>query len=140
VPSTASSGSFSAWRSSKCSATAAFVQHRDRRILRRGRGAIQRAVHWRRALAGTFESGLLERKDERGRSLREAIRDFGLDPNRIPDAQAPANSICYLEFHIEQGPVLENLNLPWPSSMASPGRLVSMWCLPGRRATPGRLP
>ena len=37
---------------------------------------------------------------------------FGLDPNRIPDAQAPANSLGYLEFHIEQGPVLDNLNLP----------------------------
>ena len=48
----------------------------------------------------------------RGRSLRDAIRQFGLDPNRIPDAQAPANALGYLEFHIEQGPVLENLNLP----------------------------
>ena len=44
--------------------------------------------------------------------MRDAIRSFGLDPNRIPDAQAPANALGYLEFHIEQGPVLENLNLP----------------------------
>jgi allantoate deiminase len=65
-----------------------------------------------RAFSGTFDDGLLERLDEHGRSLREAIRDFGLDPNRIPDAQAPANSLGYLEFHIEQGPVLEDLNLP----------------------------
>jgi allantoate deiminase len=40
------------------------------------------------------------------------IRDFGLEPSRIPDAQAPSNAIGYLEFHIEQGPVLDNLNLP----------------------------
>ena len=65
-----------------------------------------------RALAGTFDTALLDRLDAAGRSLRDAIRHFGLDPNRIADAQAPANALGYLEFHIEQGPVLENLNLP----------------------------
>jgi len=65
-----------------------------------------------RALAGTFDSALLDRTDEHGRSVREAIRHFGLDPGRIPDAEAPAGALGYLEFHIEQGPVLENLNLP----------------------------
>jgi allantoate deiminase len=65
-----------------------------------------------RALAGTFDLALLDRLDEQGRSLRDAIRKFGLDPNRIPDARAAANALGYLEFHIEQGPVLENLNLP----------------------------
>ena len=65
-----------------------------------------------RALAGTFDAALLDRLDEKGRSLRDAIRQFGLDPNRIPDAQASSTALGYLEFHIEQGPVLENLNLP----------------------------
>jgi allantoate deiminase len=65
-----------------------------------------------RALAGAFDTALLDRLDSAGRSLRDAIRHFGLDPNRIADAQAPANALGYLEFHIEQGPVLENLNLP----------------------------
>src|SRR5688572_9122846 len=65
-----------------------------------------------RAVAGTFDTALLERTDEAGRSLRDAIKNFGLDPNKIPDAQAPAAALGYLEFHIEQGPVLENLNLP----------------------------
>jgi allantoate deiminase len=64
-----------------------------------------------RAMAGTFDATLLDRLDAAGRSLRDAIRQFGLDPNRIPDAQAPANALGYLEFHIEQGPVLENLDL-----------------------------
>jgi allantoate deiminase len=64
------------------------------------------------ALAGTFDAALLDRLGAKGGSLRDAIREFGLDPNRIADAQAPANAIGYLEFHIEQGPVLENLNLP----------------------------
>src|SRR5688572_19045871 len=65
-----------------------------------------------RALAGTFDTALLDRLDAKGGSLRDAIRQFGLDPNRIADAHAPANALGYLEFHIEQGPVLENLNLP----------------------------
>src|SRR5688572_15243951 len=65
-----------------------------------------------RALTGTFDTALLDRTDETGRSLRDAIRHFGLEPNRIPDAKAPGNALGYLEFHIEQGPVLENLNLP----------------------------
>ena len=65
-----------------------------------------------RALAGSFDSALLDRTDESGKTVRDAIRGFGLDPNRIPDAQAAASSLGYLEFHIEQGPVLDNLNLP----------------------------
>ena len=64
------------------------------------------------ALAGKVDPSLLALRDDQGRTVRDAIRDFGLEPNRIPDAVAPANSIGYLEFHIEQGPVLEDLNLP----------------------------
>ena len=63
-------------------------------------------------LAGSLMQRLLDRTDSERRSLRDAIRSFGLEPNRISDAQAPANSLGYLEFHIEQGPVLDNLNLP----------------------------
>ena len=65
-----------------------------------------------RALAGTFDMALLDRTDDTGRTLRDAIKHFGLEPDRIPDAQAAPNALGYLEFHIEQGPVLENLNLP----------------------------
>ncbi len=65
-----------------------------------------------RALAGTFDPALLDRTDKSGGTMRDAIRGFGLDSNRIPDARAAAGSLGYLEFHIEQGPVLDNLNLP----------------------------
>jgi allantoate deiminase len=41
-----------------------------------------------------------------------AIRAFGLDPAQIPQAHFSPHSAAYLEFHIEQGPVLESLNLP----------------------------
>jgi allantoate deiminase len=65
-----------------------------------------------RAFVGTFDATLLDRLDKQGRSLRDVIRQFGLDPSRIPDAQAPSTALGYLEFHIEQGPILENLNMP----------------------------
>jgi allantoate deiminase len=65
-----------------------------------------------RAVAGAFDTALLDRPDQSGKTLREAIRTFGLDPGRVPDAQAAAGALGYLEFHIEQGPVLEHLNLP----------------------------
>lgn len=41
----------------------------------------------------------------------DAIRAYGLDPAKIPDARVTGPTIGYLEFHIEQGPVLESLNL-----------------------------
>lgn len=65
-----------------------------------------------RALAGRVDGILLSRRDEARKTLEDVIRDFGLDPARIPDAQAPDDSLGYLEFHIEQGPILESLNLP----------------------------
>ncbi len=44
--------------------------------------------------------------------IDDAIRAFGLDPSRMGEAQADAGALGYLEFHIEQGPVLESLGLP----------------------------
>ena len=45
------------------------------------------------------------------RGVADAIAAFGLDPARIGEAQAGPNALGYLEFHIEQGPVLDSLNL-----------------------------
>ena len=96
-----------AWRK------AVSVCDRGRRILRRGRRALRRAVP-RQPGAGRIVRHGAARSHRRRAGARCATRSrsFGLDPNRIPDAQAPANALGYLEFHIEQGPVLENLNLP----------------------------
>lgn len=65
-----------------------------------------------RALAGNFEPALLERSDETGKTVGDVIREFGLDPSTIQAAVAGDNVVGYLEFHIEQGPVLETLGLP----------------------------
>jgi len=66
-----------------------------------------------RALAGTFDMGVLERTDEAGISLAQALRDFGCDPMAIPGlARRREDLLGYLELHIEQGPVLEAEGLP----------------------------
>jgi allantoate deiminase len=41
-----------------------------------------------------------------------AIREFGLDPAEIPAAAIGGEVAGYLEFHSEQGPVLDSLGLP----------------------------
>ena len=65
-----------------------------------------------RALVGSVDDTLLSTKDAQGISVRDAIERFGLNPNEIALARAASDVCGYLEFHIEQGPVLENLNLP----------------------------
>jgi allantoate deiminase len=44
--------------------------------------------------------------------VEAAVREFGLDPAQLADVRYSPHSAGYLEFHIEQGPVLESLNLP----------------------------
>jgi len=65
-----------------------------------------------RALAGTLDADLLSRRDVNGCTVAEAIRAFGLDPANAPDAELRGDILGYLEFHIEQGPELESLDLP----------------------------
>ena len=65
-----------------------------------------------RALVGSLDEELLSRQDARGVSIRKAIADFGLNPAEIAQAVMPNNIRGYVEFHIEQGPVLENVGCP----------------------------
>ncbi len=64
-----------------------------------------------RAVAGRFDSALLEIKDRDGVTLEAAIRAFGLDPSRIGEAALDTNILGFFELHIEQGPVLESEGL-----------------------------
>jgi allantoate deiminase len=66
-----------------------------------------------RAVAGTFVESALGVKDAAGISMRDALVQFGLDPDHIgAAARARSELLAYVELHIEQGPVLEGLNLP----------------------------
>lgn len=60
-----------------------------------------------RAVAGRFDPSILAHKDAQGTSIRQAIADFGLDPENLQDAVADEHAIGFIELHIEQGPVLE---------------------------------
>jgi N-carbamoyl-L-amino-acid hydrolase len=51
--------------------------------------------------------------DRDGVSLPDAVGAFGVDLDRVLDARAQLETAAaYLELHIEQGPVLESLELP----------------------------
>jgi len=63
------------------------------------------------ALVGGLDAATLARTDRGGVSVEEAIRQFGLDPAELPAAVVDDSAFGYLEFHIEQGPVLESEGL-----------------------------
>ena len=66
-----------------------------------------------RALAGHLSPGDLKNQDPDGISVAQAMRDYGLDPERAEDARREQDSLAaYLELHIEQGSVLEAEDLP----------------------------
>jgi N-carbamoyl-L-amino-acid hydrolase len=67
------------------------------------------------AAAGSMadQEELRQRRDNDGVALPDALREHGVDLDRAPDARSQlANAAAYLELHIEQGPVLESLDLP----------------------------
>jgi allantoate deiminase len=66
-----------------------------------------------RAVAGSFVESVLGVKDNAGIAMRDALSQFGLDPDHIgAAARARGELLGYVELHIEQGPVLEAHNLP----------------------------
>jgi allantoate deiminase len=66
-----------------------------------------------RAIAGTLDTKDLETRDAKGVSIREALRHFGLDPERVAAVRRRRGEVlAYAELHIEQGPVLEAEGLP----------------------------
>jgi allantoate deiminase len=66
-----------------------------------------------KAVAGTLDPAALRLTDDDGISLDEAIRQFGGAPDRLAsDRWVGTDVLGYCEVHIEQGPVLERLDLP----------------------------
>jgi hydantoinase/carbamoylase family amidase len=67
------------------------------------------------AAAGSMadQDELRQLVDREGVSLPEAVGAHGVDLDRATDARSQlANAAAYLELHIEQGPVLESMDLP----------------------------
>jgi allantoate deiminase len=66
-----------------------------------------------RALAGRLDGGTLDSRDAAGIAVRQALREFGLDPERAMQlGRRKGEVLAYVELHIEQGPVLEAEGLP----------------------------
>jgi allantoate deiminase len=66
-----------------------------------------------RAIAGTFDEAALSSRDKAGLTMRQALVQFGLDPDHIGAAARTRRELhAYVELHMEQGPVLESENLP----------------------------
>ena len=66
-----------------------------------------------RAVAGIFDTQALSAKDSQGKTMSDALREFGLDPAAVPNiARGKGDVLAYAELHIEQGPVLESEGLP----------------------------
>jgi N-carbamoyl-L-amino-acid hydrolase len=65
------------------------------------------------ALTGHFDNTWLDQKDADGITMREAMQHAGLCIDDIPKLRRdPAQYLGFIEVHIEQGPVLNELNLP----------------------------
>lgn len=65
------------------------------------------------AVAGTWKQSWWSLEDAEGITLAQAFERFGLEPTRISEAARSADELLgYLELHIEQGPVLEQMDQP----------------------------
>ena len=93
-----------------------------------------------RALVGRLDQELLDVRDAHGISVRKAIEEFGLKSGEIPQAELENDTLGYLEFHIEQGPVLERLNLPLAAVEAIAGQSRLEFTFLGRANHAGTTP
>src|SRR5271170_237409 len=60
------------------------------------------------AVVGKLDAETLARTDRNGVTVHAAIQAYGLDPAQLPAAVLSKDAFAYVEFHIEQGPVLES--------------------------------
>ena len=66
-----------------------------------------------RGILGKLEDGELQRADKDGITREQALIDFGCDITKFKESEYKLGSIfCFLELHIEQGPVLDMANKP----------------------------
>ena len=93
-----------------------------------------------RALVGKLDDEILNRQDAQGISIREAIEKFGLNPAEIAQAAMREDVLGYIEFHIEQGPMLESAGLPLGAVEAIAGQSRLEFTFVGRANHAGTTP
>ena len=66
-----------------------------------------------RGILGKLEEGELQRTDKDGITREQALKDFGCDIAKFKESEyKPGSIFCFLELHIEQGPILDLANKP----------------------------
>ena len=94
-----------------------------------------------RAIAGNLDPQTLDRTDNDGISFRQAMTEFGLDAATIGAAARQAGEVmAFLELHIEQGPVLEALDLPAGAVTAINGQTRLSVAITGEAGHAGTVP
>ena len=92
-------------------------------------------------VAGRFDHAALERRDADGVRMRDALKEFGGDPAGLEASRRdPDDLIGYYEVHIEQGPVLENENLPLGVVSAIAGQTRATVTFQGQAGHAGTVP
>jgi len=95
------------------------------------------------AAAGSMsdQDELRKLRDRDGIALPDALRDHGVDLDRAIEARTQLeNAVAYLELHIEQGPVLESLDLPLGVVLGTFGVIRSRITWTGQAAHAGSTP
>jgi beta-ureidopropionase / N-carbamoyl-L-amino-acid hydrolase len=95
------------------------------------------------ALTGNFDPAWLEQHDAAGISMRQAMRAAGL-PATLDNITAvkrdPARYLGFVEVHIEQGPVLNELDLPLGVVTSINGSLRYLCTVTGQASHAGTTP
>lgn len=112
--------------------------------------ADEEGARFGRSLVGSSAAGgslnvddLRSLVDKQGTTMPDALRDNGVDIDRMLDAHAELKRIrarAYLELHIEQGPVLEAMNKPTGVVLGTFGVERHMLRFTGQAAHSGSTP
>ena len=72
-----------------------------------------KGLYGSKGILGKLEEGELQRADKDGITRAQALKDFGCDISNFKASEyAPGSIYCFLELHIEQGPVLDIAKKP----------------------------
>jgi allantoate deiminase len=94
-----------------------------------------------RAIAGTLDPRVLDLRDADGMTLADAVTAWGSTPSALGAEARLAQTIAgYLEVHIEQGPVLQERDLPVGIVTAISGQTRSRLTFRGTAGHAGTVP
>lgn len=93
-----------------------------------------------RAVVGRLDRDVLQTEDAAGISVLQAITAFGLDPSGMSQCVFGQNVAGFLEFHIEQGVMLESENMSLGVVQAIAGQSRAEITFTGRARHAGTTP